>query len=293
MSDTARVALALWLAALVLHLAGLGIEPLRDWDEGAFAQVAREIREGGPARLLHPTLWGEPYLNTPTLGPGLMAASFAAFGESPFAARLPGAVLSASSAPLLYLLALVAGAGRARALAAGLVFLTLLPAMRHGRLAMLDATVVFFALLMLLCLAAAAREDRAGPAFGAGLAAAGMALTKGLLAAPLLAVGLIWLAVQRTPALRRGRFHAALALGLALALAWYAAQALRYGDLFTRSAVVDQGLARLCRGVEGNAGPPRYHLLETSNTAGPGSCSCPPGSPSPGPPAAPPGPRWR
>ena len=78
---TAWPVLAFWAAALVLYLAGLGIEPLRDWDEGTYAQVAREMRQTGLAGWLHPTLWSQPYFDKPPFGTGLIALMFGLFGE--------------------------------------------------------------------------------------------------------------------------------------------------------------------------------------------------------------------
>ena len=53
----------LLLAALLLFTINLGDLPLRDWDEGIVAQVAREIwRLSDSWRWLYPTLDGEPYL---------------------------------------------------------------------------------------------------------------------------------------------------------------------------------------------------------------------------------------
>ncbi|MEM9435804.1 MAG: glycosyltransferase family 39 protein [Pseudomonadota bacterium] len=261
MNRTARAALALWFAALLLFLPGLGIEPLRDWDEGTSAQVAREMLEGAPWNWLYPTHWGAPYFNKPTLGTGLISASFALFGESAFAARLPGAFLTASAIPLFYLLALSAGAGRRRALMSAAVLLTLLPFMRHGRLAMLDGFVVFFGIAMLLALSLG-RSGRPGCGLPAGLAVTGMALTKGLLAAPFLAIGVGWLAFQRAPLLRQGRFWLLFALGLVPAALWYLAQGARYGSLYLDNAVHNQGVARLYQAIEGNSGALWYYLLE-------------------------------
>ena len=54
--------LLLWLLTLLLWLPGLGNLPLRDWDEGRVATVARSTTT------LLPRKWEQPYLNKP---PGL------------------------------------------------------------------------------------------------------------------------------------------------------------------------------------------------------------------------------
>ena len=90
--------LGLGLAALLLYWVNLGGPALRDWDEGTVAQVAREIAQapgGFWQGLLHPTIWGQAYVNKPPLVHGLIALLFQGFGVSEGAARLPGATLAA------------------------------------------------------------------------------------------------------------------------------------------------------------------------------------------------------
>ncbi|NES46251.1 glycosyltransferase family 39 protein, partial [Moorena sp. SIO2C4] len=95
--------LSLFLAALFLWGIFLGNVPLRDWDEGTRALIAREIYRTG--NWLHPTLWGEPYLLKPPLMDWLIALSYKVGGVQEFTTRLPGAFLSACGVPLLYLVA--------------------------------------------------------------------------------------------------------------------------------------------------------------------------------------------
>ena len=149
MTSPRTTAFALWAGALLLYLSGLWIEPLRDWEEATYARIAHEMTLAGWQSWLHPTLWGAPYLNKPTFVLGLMALSFDLIGESAFAARLPAAVLTSATVPLLYLLALEVTGRRDRALWAGLVHLLLLPVLRHGRLAMLDGVATLGLVLAL------------------------------------------------------------------------------------------------------------------------------------------------
>jgi len=60
---------SLLVISLILWLIFLGNSPLRDWDEGTVAQVAREIWRAplGSMHWLYPTLGGEPYHNKPPL----------------------------------------------------------------------------------------------------------------------------------------------------------------------------------------------------------------------------------
>lgn len=258
---SARDLWALWLCSLTLYLSGLWIEPLRDWEEGTYAEIAREIAARGWAGLLHPTLWGAPYLNKPPLLFGLMAVSFQTLGESAFAARLPGAVLTAAMVPLLALLVSDLTGRRDRALWVAVVLLTLLPVLRHGRLAMLDGTATTFFVLMLVCLVRSGRLW----SLGAGLGLAGMLLTKGLLALPLLAIAIAFQLGRRT----RPGVWAGLALGTLPALGWFGLQWAAYGSGYLRNGLVTQGFDRLAGPVEGHHGTPVYYLLEIGTYAWP------------------------
>jgi 4-amino-4-deoxy-L-arabinose transferase-like glycosyltransferase len=145
------------IAAFVLWGISLGNVALRDWDEGTRALVAREIYRTG--NWLYPTVWGEPYLNKPPLMDWLIALSYKLWGVGEFSTRLPGAVSSACGVPLLYLVGREVFRERLPAVLGAGVYLTLLPVVRHGRLAMLDGMVVSFFLLLLLFLLKC-RQDR-------------------------------------------------------------------------------------------------------------------------------------
>lgn len=255
--------LGLFLAAIALLGINLGELPLRDWDEGTVAQVAREIYRAplNSFTWLYPTLWGEPYLNKPPLVHGLMAIAYHLGGVHEWTARLPGALLTALSVPLLYWV------GREifpRHITAGLsaaVYLTLLPVVRHGRLAMLDGAVLCFALLMVGCLVRSRRDTRFALGIGLGLGLIG--LTKGVMLAALFgAIALVYLVwdtprLLRSPYLWLGGFLGTLPLA-----GWYVAQLWHYGAEFGDTNLLNQSIQRIWAGVEGNAGPPWYYLLE-------------------------------
>ncbi len=258
--------LGLLLAALVLFLIGLGNLPLRDWDEGIVAQVARDIWRSqtgqSPHSLtwLYPTIGGTPYLNKPTLVHSLIAQCFALGGVNEWMARLPGALLSALSVPLLYGIGREIFLRRTPAVFAALIYLTLLPVARHGRLAMLDGALVCFFLLMIYCLLRSRRDLRWGLGVGIGFGLA--CLTKGavgLLLGAIAAVFILW----DTPRLLNSSYlWIGILLGSAPVLGWYWAQWTRYGSLFLGANLVNQSFSRLWASVEGNQGPIWYYCLE-------------------------------
>jgi 4-amino-4-deoxy-L-arabinose transferase-like glycosyltransferase len=251
--------LAFFVAALVLWGVSLGNVPLRDWDEGTRALVAREIYRTG--NWLYPTLQGKPYLLKPPLMDWSIALSYIIGGVSEFTTRLPGAFFSACGVPLLYVVGREVFRQRLPAIFAAGVYLTLLPVVRHGRLAMLDGTAVSFFLLLLLCLLKS-RQDRrwaVGVGFGLGL----VSFTKGLLVVPLGAIALGFLLADRQLTLLRSPYlWLGILLGNVPVFAWYAAQWQHYGTSFLQVHFQSQGLERLSQTVENHGGAPWYYLLE-------------------------------
>ena len=162
-------ALGLLLAALLLYGINLGELPLRDWDEGIVAQVAREIGRGD-WNWLYPTINDTPYFNKPPLVHWLISLAYAFGGVNEWTARWPPAMLTAISVPLVYLVGRELFRQQTGAIFGALVYLNLFPAVRHGRLAMLDGAVVCFFLLTIWCLLRSRRNLRyalaSGIAFG-------------------------------------------------------------------------------------------------------------------------------
>ena len=252
----------LLLAAVLMFGIDLGELPLRDWDEGTVAQVAREIWRS-PAdfwRWLYPTLGGEPYLNKPPLMHWLIALAYSTGGVNEWTSRFPGAMLTAFSVPLLYAIGREIFPQRLPAVFSALVYLTLLPVARHGRLAMLDGAVVCFFLFMIWCLLRSRRNLRycLGVGIGFGL----ICLTKGILGLLLGAIAVLFLLWDTPRLLTSWYLWVGIIIGSAPVALWYTAQMLHYGNFFTDQAIVNQSFSRLWRAVENHGGPPWYYVLE-------------------------------
>lgn len=250
-------------AALLLFTLNLGSVPLRDWDEGTVAQVAREIwrSPAGSLTWLFPTLDGQPYLNKPPLMHNLMAIAYHLGGVNEWTSRLPGAVLTAISVPLLYAIGRELFHRRLPAILAAFVYLTLLPVARNGRLAMLDGAVLCFLLGMVWCVLRSRRDSRY--ALGIGLAFGLISLTKGvMMGVLLLAIALLFLLWDTPRLLRQPYVWGGLVLGSLPVALWYAAQGWHYGGSALSSNLVDQSLRRVWATVENNDGPIWYYLLE-------------------------------
>lgn len=254
--------LVLLLAAMLLFTINLGDLPLRDWDEGTVAGVAREIWRGGfdsPA-WLYPTLGGEPYLNKPPLMHWLIALAYSIGGVNEWTSRLPGAILTALSIPLLYGIGREIFHGLSPAVFASLVYLTMLPVVRHGRLAMLDGAVVCFFLFTLFCLLRSRRNLHYCLGVGIGLGL--ICLTKGMIGLLLGSIALLFIFWDTPRLLTSWYLWGGIFLGSIPVALWYAAQWLHYGHFFTDRAVVNQSLSRIWSTVEQHRQPPWYYLLE-------------------------------
>ncbi|MEL7036561.1 MAG: glycosyltransferase family 39 protein [Cyanobacteria bacterium J06592_8] len=257
----------LFIAALLLYSLNLGGVALRDWDEGIVAQVAREITQGD-LHWLYPTLHGSPYFNKPPLVHNLIAWAFQFGGIYEWTARFPSAIITAASIPLLYLVGLELFRQRTGAIFSALVYLTLLPVVRQGRLAMLDGTVLFLLILMLGCTLRSRRDLRY--ALGSGLAFGLLCLTKGILLAVLLGAIAFLFLLWDTPRLLQCKYlWLGLLLGLVPVAAWYTAQWQEYGRSFFEINLGYQSLRRIWEPVENNQGSFWYYLLEIFKYAWP------------------------
>lgn len=269
--------LGLFLASLLLFTINLGGLPLRDWDEGTVAQVAKEIALApyGSLRWLFPTLWGEAYLNKPPLVHDLIAFFYSYAGINEWTTRLPGALLSALSVPLLYGIGKEIFVSRTSATFSALIYLTLLPVLRHGRLAMLDGAVLCFATFMFWCVLRSRRDLRWTLGVGIGLGA--ICLTKGIVGLLLGSIALLFLAWDTPRLLRCSYLWIGLFLGSWPVVVWYTAQWLHYGQAFIARGLVGQSLGRIWQVVEGNQGPVWYYFLEILKYSWPWLLFCLPG----------------
>jgi 4-amino-4-deoxy-L-arabinose transferase-like glycosyltransferase len=230
----------LLLGAVVLFVTNLDKLPLRDWDEGMVALVAREMVRAPFESLawLYPReLTGQPYWDQPPLLHWLVAIAYRLGGVQEWSTRLPGALLTAVSVPVLYQIGREIFFQRSAALFAALVYLTSLPVVRLGRLALLDGAALCFFLVMLLCLLRSRRDLRWGLGIGIGFGL--ILLTKGAIAIFLGAIAILFMAWD-TPRLLTSRYlWVGMLLGSVPALLWYAAQWVHYGEAFLKVHFLD------------------------------------------------------
>ena len=270
LNDNSTDKLWMWaflLAAVLIFGLNLGGVALRDWDEGIAAQVSREIW-GGKLNWLYPTIDSTPYLNKPPLVHWLIGLCFAIGGVSELTARLVPAMLTAASVPMLYAIGRELFPRRSIAIFSALVYLTLLPVVRHGRLAMLDGAVLCFLLASMWCLLRSRRDLRY--ALGAGIGFGLICLTKGVMLGLLLgAIGFIFLVWDTPRLLTSGYLWGGLAIGTFPVAGWYFAQWLHYGQDFINANLLNQSFRRIWEPVSNHKGPPWYYLLEIFKLAWP------------------------
>ncbi|MGL5803840.1 MAG: ArnT family glycosyltransferase [Xenococcaceae cyanobacterium] len=255
--------IGLFLAAILLFGFNLGNLPIRDWDEGTIAQVAKEIWRSSPDSLnwLFPTLGGKSYFNKPPLIHSLIAVSYHLFGISEWSTRFPVAMLTAGSVPLIYLICRELFPQKSTAHLSAFVYLTLLPVVRHGRLAMLDGALISFFLVLILAVLRSRRDRFALGGISIGLTL--ICLTKGIMMGLLLAAIAILFLVWDSPKMLADRsFWLAMSIGLTPVLLWYGLQYLHYGGEFINTNLVDQTFSRVWVSVDKKTGAPWFYLLE-------------------------------
>ena len=237
--------IGLFVAALILFLVNLDNLPLIDWNEGIVAQVAQEIYQTteGFQRWIFPTLWGKPYLEQPPLVHSLIAIAYLVGGINEFTTRLPGAFLAATSVILVYSVGREILIARVPALLSALIYLTCLPVVCLGRLAMLDGPLLCFELLTIWAILRSRHDLRWSVVAGIGLSL--LCLTKGILGLPILAIAILFLLWDTPRLIGSSYFWAGISLGFAPSIAWYAAQWFHYHEVKSIWEIVKLFLAEV------------------------------------------------
>ncbi|NES21718.1 MAG: glycosyltransferase family 39 protein [Symploca sp. SIO3E6] len=223
--------LILLLAALLLLLINLDSLPLPDGGK-TVTQIAEQI----PRTSEKSSQWFYPATDVTTnlvqfpLPHWLITAVYQIGGSNLWMARLPGALLTALSVPLLYGIGREIFPSRQTAIFSSLIYLTLLPVIHHGRLALTDGTVLCLLVLMMWCVLRSRRDLRWSCGIGIGLGL--ICLTKGLLLGLfLLTIALLFLGWDTPRLLTSVYWWSGLLLGIAPTTAWYVVRLLELGLL--------------------------------------------------------------
>ncbi len=254
-----------WLVALAtLGLVGLGSIGLVDYDEAAYAEVARAMWTSGD--WLVPRLCGDVFFEKPPLLYWVQALGFAVFGVGEIGARIATALAGGATGFALYAFARRPLGPRA-ALYAALALGTSLEVAALSRIAFTDMLLLFW---FTICLGALHRAFQS-PARGTGwfalacVASALAILTKG-------AIGVLFPgAVALAHLLLRGRLREMLrptwiALGfplvLGLGFSWYLLLGVTQpgGFGFMRDLFLDHHVGRFNAPMQGHTGSPLFYL---------------------------------
>ena len=226
------------MAALMLFLVNLANLPLLDPQEGTLALVAKEIYQGtATSHWIFPTIWGEPYLQQPPLIHNLVAIAYSIAGTNELTTRLPGALLGGISVLLLYYIGREIFVARLPALFSALVYLSCLPVVRYSRLATLNGPLLCFELLTIWAVLRSRRNLQWALVAGIGFSL--MSLTKGLFAAQILLIVLLFLLWDTPRLLTSAYFWGGFAIGATPSLVWYLVQWLRYHSRETSWNLLD------------------------------------------------------
>ncbi|GAG35320.1 unnamed protein product, partial [marine sediment metagenome] len=212
-------------------------------DEPRYAEVAREMFEGGP--WLVPHLGGEPYADKPPLYFWLLAGSYAVFGVNAFAVRiLP--VLSATGTILITWFLGRKLFGRRAGIFGAVVLGTSVLFMQLARRGNIDSTLTLIttgALALMFLAHAESRRRLWLPAYV--LMALGV-LAKGPVGVLLpLLVFLVYLIVAgQAKVLWRMRLGPGLAVLVVIVAAWVVPAALSGGPEYARTILLKQNIGR-------------------------------------------------
>lgn len=254
-----------WLAVLgLLALVGLASIGLVDYDEAAYAEVARAMWRSGD--WLVPRLCGETFFEKPPLLYWLQALGFAAFGVGELGARIGTALAGAATPFVLYGFARRPLGARA-ALYSALVLGTSLEFVAISRIAYTDMLLLLW---FTICLGALDRAFRA-PERGLGwlalaCVASGLAiLTKGAIGALLPgAVALVQLLTlgRLRAAMRPTWIALALLLVPGLGFSWYLLLGFTQpgGFDFMRDLFLEHHLGRFTKPMQGHSGTVFFYL---------------------------------
>ena len=254
------LALLAFLVAAFTLFAGLGRLSLMEPDEERNAEVAREMKES--SAWLVPTYDGLPYLDKPAFYFKAVALSFAMFGESNAAARLPSALSGFALLVLLFSFCRRAYSERCAALAV-LVVATSPLYIAFSRLVIFDMTLAFFVCASIFAgFLAEEDEPRRSRWYLLGAASAAFAtLVKGPVGfvLPTLVLGIFnWLDGRRG-ALKRVFAPLNLVVFFAIVLPWFLGVTHLYPD-FARYGIVEESFRRYTTTEFRRTGPIYYYV---------------------------------
>lgn len=228
--DQMRLAAVLLLFS-VLTFSKLGEMGLAAWDDGYYAQKAREISSSGDWLTMHYN--GRPTFDNPPLFMWLQAAAYRLFGVGEYAAKLPSAVLGALTIWLVFCLGRGLRDVRYGLMSALILALTQ-PFVRYSRRGMIDVSLTFFVVAALFFAWKGAKGDRRWFLLWS-LACGAAVLEKSVLGMFPFFIVLVWLIIQKKwKTILSLQFAGAVILFVIAGGWWYLYQMIKWGDRFVQ-----------------------------------------------------------
>ncbi|NLX07206.1 MAG: glycosyltransferase family 39 protein [Phycisphaerae bacterium] len=258
-----RIAALLFVGAMAMYGFGNGRTSLWDRDEPRFAQPAKEMIA---ADTLYPWIVphynGEPFFHKPPWCYWQIAAAYKLLGVSEFAARFFSGLWAAGAVVLVFFFS--RRWGHQAAIAAALATATALLTVVLAKLAIADATLLFFTLAAVFALWRIIEGGNSAANRFALWTALGIA---GLIKGPAVLVVIVPLAIgfaivdRDRSWLRRMGLAWGPALALAIALPWFVT-----ADRFAEGALTERFVGydiiqRILKPAEGHRGFPGYYVI--------------------------------
>lgn len=202
------------LAAILLFSIDIGEVPLTS-HEISVSLVASKISKTGII-----SYFASDSVLTPHLIHWLVALAYFLGGNNEWTTRLPAAILTSFSVPLLYCIARETFRIRAIAIYSSFIYLTILPVVCYGRLAISDG--IFTTILMVLILSVLRSRRDLRCCLGIGICLGMICLTKGLLAILLTSIMVMVFLFWDTPRILISYYlWLGIFIGLLPSLTWY------------------------------------------------------------------------
>ncbi len=252
------ILLFIWTA---LTVSSLGVAPLFDYDEAAHAEVAAEMPRDNTWLL--PALNGRPFYEKPAPFFYFISASFALFGKTAFAARLPSALFTLATALFLHHAGRRLGRSELGMFAALIYVSMLMPALL-AHTAILDPALNFWMTVSIMSFFLWHRQGLLRDAVLSMLAAGIAVSVKGPvgLMIPLIVILLDRFAAKDlVQSMKRFPWKWGVPAFLSGALPWYALVSIVYGPGFLRQFILVDNVGRFTHAVEGHSGCWYYYFL--------------------------------
>ncbi len=231
------------LISIVPYFWGLGKPDIQDVDESTYAEIAREMVVSGD--WISPTYNGNPFDQHPPLVAWLMAASIKLFGATPFAARLPNALLALAGLFITFSIGKRI-ADRETGIAAALALVTAPAYHLMVRDARLDMALMVFIALSLWGIVSYLYEPKKYYLVLAYVGSALAFLTKGPigLVIPILVTGVFIIMTRRWNLILRLGLPWGLVLIAAILVPWYWAMYRAHGSHYLYVLFIVQNFER-------------------------------------------------